>query len=252
MPGKDRPGAEWLKYHQATKYAVPPARLEREEWPPSWVRVDYKQYPKAAKEALPTPTLDAPASLLEVLAGRRTTRAFARQRVATQALSQLLHLACGLRVAGAPDIGNRTYPSAGARYPLEIYSAVRSVEGVERGLYHYLLLEHALEQLGRSRMDTLFNSLVDDWMRDASLLIIVTAIFERNFRKYGQRGYRDVLIEAGHVGQNLALVSTALGLGWCGVGAYLDDVVNEAIGIDGTNETVIAMHLIGLPAASSR
>lgn len=241
---------EWLAYHDATRYASLPERLPPDRWPTSWVEVDYKSHPGAPTTDLPEFQPPDSGSLWATLEARRTTRRFADRPIDLATLSALLRLGCGLRIRGAPDIGNRTYPSAGARYPLEIYPVLLRVDGAPPGVYHYLPAMHQLEVLPSDGLDQITSSLADDWMRGAAMVVAVTAVFERNFRKYGQRGYRDVLIEAGHLGQNLALVAVALGLGWCGAGAYVDDVVNPALGIDGIDEAVLALHLVGVPSAA--
>jgi SagB-type dehydrogenase family enzyme len=237
----------WLVYHDATRYGELPERIPREAWPAEWVHVDHKTYPGAPRVSLPHRTLP-PVELEAVLRQRQTTRSFADVPLPLDRLARVLEYAAGIRRPDGPDIGNRYYPSAGARYPLEVYVVARRIEGLKPGVYHYAIRHHVLEGLGTGNAKSLFGSLADDWMRDAAVLVIVTALFERNFRKYGQRGYRDVLIEAGHLGQNLALVSASVGLGWCGIGAYLDDFVNHALGVDGVEETVIAVHAVGVPA----
>ena len=234
-------------YHDATRYAELPDRVPREAWPDDWINVDHKSYPGAPRVELPHPALPL-VDLETVLRRRQTTRSFADVPMALDRLATVLKHAAGLRTPDGPDIGNRSYPSAGARYPLEVYVIARRVEGLEAGVYHYRLRDHVLEGLGTGHVETVVGSLADDWMRAAGVFVIVTALFERNFRKYGQRGYRDVLIEAGHLGQNLALVTASVGLGWCGIGAYLDDLLNNALSVDGVNETVIAVHALGEPA----
>jgi SagB-type dehydrogenase family enzyme len=237
----------WLVYHDATRYAELPHRTPRESWPDAWVHVDHKSYAGAPRVALPRPALPR-VDLEAVLRRRQTTRSFADVPMALDRFATVLGYAAGLRTPDGPEIGNRYYPSAGARYPLEVYIVARRVEGLEAGVYHYEIRDHALEGLGIGNVERVVGSLADDWMRDAAALVIVTALFERNFRKYGQRGYRDVLIEAGHLGQNLALVSASVGLGWCGIGAYLDNLLNHALGVDGVEETVIAVHALGDPS----
>jgi SagB-type dehydrogenase family enzyme len=240
----------WLAYHDATRYVRLPDRIPRQAWPAEWVRVDYKSYPAAGRVALPRPGLPH-VDLAAVLRGRQTTRSFADVPMRLDRLANVLLHAAGLRTANGPEIGNRSYPSAGARYPLEVYLVARRVEGLDAGVYHYEIRDHVMEELGSENVERIVASLADDWMRDAAVFVLVTALFERNFRKYGQRGYRDVLIEAGHLGQNVALVAAALGVGWCGIGAYLDDLLNDALGVDGVQETVIAVHALGEPASEA-
>jgi len=78
-----------------------------------------------------------------------------------------------------------------------------------------------------------------------------TAVFERCRWKYGERAYRYVYLDAGHIAQNLALAAVSLGLGSCQIAATFDDEVNELLGVDGEEESVLYMSVIGRPANSA-
>lgn len=82
----------------------------------------------------------------------------------------------------------------------------------------------------------------------AAVVFIWTAVFQRSKWKYGQRAYRYVYLDAGHVAENLALAATGLGLGSCPIAALYDDEVNGLIGADGVAESVIYMTAVGCPA----
>jgi SagB-type dehydrogenase family enzyme len=79
----------------------------------------------------------------------------------------------------------------------------------------------------------------------APVVLIWTAVFERSKWKYAQRAYRYVYLDAGHIAQNLALSATSIGLGSCQVGAFFDDEINQILGIDGTEESVIYLGVVG-------
>ena len=81
----------------------------------------------------------------------------------------------------------------------------------------------------------------------ANAAFIWTAVFERSKWKYGQRAYRYVYLDAGHIAANLALASTALGLGSCQIAALYDDEVNGLLEIDGDEESVLYMSVVGNP-----
>jgi len=76
-------------------------------------------------------------------------------------------------------------------------------------------------------------------------VFIWTAIFNRSKWKYGERAYRYIYLDAGHIAENLALASTNLSLGSCQIAALFDDEVNEIIDVDGENESVIYMSVVG-------
>ena len=80
---------------------------------------------------------------------------------------------------------------------------------------------------------------------EAPVVFVWTAIFQRMKWKYDQRAYRYIYLDAGHIAENLALSATSLGLGSCQIGALFDDEVNQIIDVDGTEESVIYMSVVG-------
>ena len=143
----------------------------------------------------------------------------------------------------------RTAPSAGGLYPVETYLSVRSVEGLESGMYHFRPLNADLEFLKRGDYArALANAALGQGMvADAQVTFIWSAVLERSKWKYRERAYRYIYIDAGHIGQNLYLAAEALGLGSCTIGAFFDEDVNSLIGVDGINETVIYLGCVGWP-----
>lgn len=77
------------------------------------------------------------------------------------------------------------------------------------------------------------------------MVIIITACFNRTLQKYGERGYRYVFLDAGHVGENIYLSSSYLNLGCVAIGGFDDDKLNDTLGIDGKNESSIYVLTIG-------
>ena len=143
----------------------------------------------------------------------------------------------------------RTVPSAGALYPIETYLSVNNVEGLEKGLYHYDIQAHALEELkvGSFSEKIAQAALGQKMLIDAPVVLIWTAIFERSKWKYAQRAYRYMYLDAGHIAQNLALSATSIGLGSCQIGAFFDDEINQIIGLDGVEESVLYLSVVGHP-----
>jgi SagB-type dehydrogenase family enzyme len=82
-------------------------------------------------------------------------------------------------------------------------------------------------------------------MASSSALFIITGLFQRTVFKYNARGYRFVLLEAGHVVQNLALTSTALELGLTPLGGFHDRDIDRLLQIDGVNHSSIYMAALG-------
>lgn len=180
-----------------------------------------------------------------VLTQRRSRRTYSQQFVLSlNLLSQLLYLAHGI-TWDQRDF--RTVPSSGALYPLEIYPIVHRVEGVEPGIYHHAIQGHQLEQLhlGDFRQQLIQAGLNQDFLGEANVCFVVTGMFQRTRWKYHERTYRYVLMEAGHLGQNLYLAATALGLGVCGVGAFLDIPLNQLLDLDGEHEAALYLVTVG-------
>ncbi|MFQ5957286.1 MAG: SagB/ThcOx family dehydrogenase [Candidatus Brocadiales bacterium] len=141
----------------------------------------------------------------------------------------------------------RAAPSAGALYPLELYVVVNNVRGLERGLYHYNILEHSLEllKIGDFRRKIINCALHQEMTGKANVTFVLTGIFDRITWKYDERGYRYAYIEAGHISQNIYLQSISLGLGSVAVGAFYDESLNNFLGVDGKAEAAIYMHAVG-------
>ena len=143
----------------------------------------------------------------------------------------------------------RTVPSAGALFPIETYLVVNNVKNLEKALYHYDIQAHALEELkvGCFSERLARAALGQEMCVDASVVLIWTGVFARSKWKYGQRAYRYVYLDAGHIAQNLALSAVSIGLGSCQIGAFFDDEINQVIGLDGVEESVLYLSVVGHP-----
>jgi len=184
-------------------------------------------------------------SLFDALQQRVSFRNYSEKTLPLKSLSTLLYFSAGLKLHLPKSFFHRFYPSAGARYPLELYLVPLKVKNLPSGLYHYYPKNHSLEELLRFNRFN-FNKYFDqDWIKKCGTLIIITGIFKRTTLKYGERGYRYVLFEAGHLMQNIYLIATSLNVGCCSVGGFLDDQIDNLIDIDGINETVLCILAIG-------
>ena len=199
---------------------------------------------------LPPPLETCQAPLLDTIRRRVSARAMTRTEIALDALATLLYAGYGVTRDNAGTAWPRpfrTVPSGGALYPLEIYLHAASVGGLTAGLYHYDPGKHLLhELLDRDQTDKLAGMLVQPELAwSASVLFCLTAIPERSCFKYSDRGYRFLLLEAGHVAQNINLVATALGLGVLNVGGYLDHEIDSWLGIDGVTQSAVYLVAVG-------
>lgn len=178
---------------------------------------------------LPKPRLDSDVSVEKALNQRRSTREFSDRPLEISHVAQLLWAAQGVT---SPEL-QRTAPSAGALYGLELYTIAVSVIGIAPGCYRYEPLRHHLEctlegalqhQLSRTALD-------QSAIAQAAAIFVLSGVYERVKRKYGQRGVRYTHLEAGHAAQNLLLQAAALDLGAVAIGAFDDMDVKHLLGL---------------------
>jgi len=175
---------------------------------------------------------------------RRSIRNFSGRPLTLNEISNILFFSYGIT-----DRINefRAAPSAGALYPIEIYPIVFNVRGIKKGVYHYNVKEHSLEFLrdGDFRDYIYLCTHYQDMIKTTGLVLLMDAVFERTKIKYGERGYRFVLLDAGHIAENAYLIATQMKLGCVTIGGFLDDEINKLINADGVNESVIYIVALG-------
>jgi SagB-type dehydrogenase family enzyme len=194
------------------------------------------------EQPLPPPERESGMPLAAALSRRRSVRAFAGRALSPMELGQLLWAAQG--ESDARD-GLRTSPSAGALYPLLVYAATAD------GLFRYVTKRHALEHVASRdvRADLAAAALGQLELAQAPCVLVLTAVFARTTRKYGERGVRYAHIEAGHAAQNVLLTATALGLAAYPVGAFDDAQVGGLLQL-GHGEA--PLYLVPVGAATVR
>jgi len=191
---------------------------------------------------LPQPKTEGTVSVERAIKQRRTIRAYDPQVLHLDQLSQLLWSAQG--ITGRNGF-KRAAPSAGALYPMDVYAVVGqdSVEQIEAGVYHYQSKGHMLSQVTKQDLRNRFAraALLQMWMVKAPVNLVITAEYSRVTGKYGKRGVRYALIEAGHIGQNLFLQAEALGLKAGIVGAFHDKELVEIMKLPRSHEPLLIM-----------
>lgn len=206
-----------------------------------------KWYPGSEVVALPSVAGAPSTAFWEAALTRRTPRSLGSGSVPISSLGRILAMSVG--VTGSPDEMHevRAYPSAGALYPLEIYILARAVSGLSPGTYHYSPSRHSLELVADRPSDDQIDEAVflGGSGSRAALLVLISAVFFRNLSKYGDRGYRMILLEAGHVGQGVCLASTVEGLGSIPCGGFMDAELNQWIQVDGLEESVMYPIAVG-------
>jgi SagB-type dehydrogenase family enzyme len=195
-------------------------------------------------ETLTTPLLD----LRVAIERRRSISNYAHEPLSADELSFLLWCTQGVQQTAGTYWTMRTVPSAGARHAFETYLLVNNVEGLEPGLYRYLALTHRLQQvdLDATVSHRITSACFDQqFILRSGVVFIWTAIPYRMTWRYGERGYRDLHLDAGHVCQNLYLAAEITGCGVCAVAAFEDDMINDILGINGSDQFVIYLATVG-------
>jgi SagB-type dehydrogenase family enzyme len=188
------------------------------------------------------PKTDGQVSLEKAISTRRTIRSFTADPLSPEAFSQLLWAAHGITQKGG---FKRAAPSAGALYPMDLYAVLghEGVGGFKAGVYHYGPEDHSVSLVaeGDLRNDLARASLHQTWIARPPLSLVITAEYSRITLKYGERGIRYAMMEAGHMAQNIFLQAEALGLGAGIVGAYDDREVIQVLKVPKSHEPLLIM-----------
>jgi SagB-type dehydrogenase family enzyme len=232
-------------FQQMTKYSrdqMPKGTLDWDARPEK-----HKSYENPIRWIdLPEPKHSGGKGLWDILEHRRTKRTYKQDPLTLELLGQTLWAANG-KTREMREAILRTAPSAGALYPIEIYIMANRVEGLQRGMYHYDISKHKLAFIkeGDFSDDAALGSLGQAMLAKSGAVIFLSAVIQRCRWKYGQRAYRYIYLDAGHVAQNVCLAGDALSLGVCPIGAFYDDELNDILDLDGKEETVLYALTVG-------
>lgn len=201
--------------------------------------------------ALPAvdPAILAERDILTCLKRRRSRRNWVEGALTIEQLSFLLWATQGVQRVFAGNYSTfRPVPSGGARHPFETYLAVSRVQGLAPGLYRYLPLTHALCLL-REAPDLAIAikevALGQDFVRGAPVVFVWSCIPYRGEWRYTVAAHKIMLLDAGHLCQNLYLACEAIGCGTCAVAAYDQHLADALIGVDGEEEFTVYMAPVG-------
>ncbi|MBA4251795.1 MAG: nitroreductase [Chlorobiaceae bacterium] len=186
-----------------------------------------KNLPSSEKVKLPEPNLKSNISIEETLLNRRSVRGFSDFPMTLKQVSQLLWAGQGI----TNPRGFRTAPSAGATFPLELYVVINNVDGVGKGVYKYNPKENEIIKVrdGDMLAELTESALQQTWVKEAAIIIVIAADYERTTGRYGERGIRYVHMEVGHVAQNISLQGVALNLSMTVIGAFRDAEIKKIL-----------------------
>ena len=198
---------------------------------------------------LPAPNkIDVPSwDLRKAIEDRVSVRKYSAEALTLNELAWLLWATQGVKVI-SEVYTKRTVPSAGARHAFETYLLINNVEGLKPGIYRYLALEHKLvevdlaEDIGDRVIEGAYGQKM---VKAGAVTFIWVAIPYRIAWRYGQRSYRYLHLDIGHVAQNLYLAVENINSSCCAIAAFYDEQMNEILGIDGEEQFVIYMASMG-------
>jgi SagB-type dehydrogenase family enzyme len=221
---------------QQRRVAQPPLEGERDDAGP-------------ITELPPSSSMDPnPVSFLRLVEERRSVRSYGERPLELRELAYLLWCTQGVKDVVADAATFRTVPSAGARHALDTYVVVRNVADLEPGLYWYRALRHQLAMV-RGPVDPVAAAteacLGQSIVAACSVTFFWVAVPYRMTWRYGQRGYRYLHLDAGHVCQNLYLAAESIGCGCCGIAAFDDEKAAALLGVDEESEFVIYAATVG-------
>ena len=239
----------WKDYFEASKYQNMAEVPQKAGVPQPLLEMTYD--PKAPLFSLPDPRdCELIASdFRTIVESRESRRQYTNEAVSLAELSYLLWITQGVKsVNETRTFTKRLVPSAGARHPFETYLLVNRVKDIDAGLYRYLALEHKLLIVDKA-VD--INQKITDaclkqkHVQTSSVTFCWVADIARTYWRYGERSFRYVLLDAGHVCQNLYLAAETIHCGVCAIDAFDDDLMNKALHVDGVQQFAVYLASLG-------
>ncbi len=218
--------------------------IDIESLPPppiTHVHVFHKEYPRLPSIQLTGDGINTSDELDFLLRNRYSERNFSDEPLSLNDLSKILYSVRVVDKKRKPE--RRTYPSGGARFPVEIYVVSFNVDGVEPGAYHYNILDYSLETLLKKDLRYKEAEIISPFLENTSAAIIMTSVLPRSEVKYGAKAYPFSLIEAGHIGQNIQLTCTKYKIACCSICGFVDDEISKILDL---TEDEIPIYVIGL------
>lgn len=187
--------------------------------------------------------------IMMCIQGRKSHRKYIKEELSMAELSYLLHSTQGVRHILKNGVAAfRTVPSGGARHPFETYLYIHRVESLEPGFYRFLAFENALIKLSESNIAS--EKVIDACMGqgfagEAAVTFFWSCIPYRAEWRYDIAAHKAILLDAGHICQNLYLACESIGCGTCAIAAYDQEKVDALFNLDGQDEFVVYISPVG-------
>jgi SagB-type dehydrogenase family enzyme len=184
--------------------------------------------------------------LEDAILQRRSTRSYTGGNISFDRLQAILDFT--YQPQNYVDCGLDEKPDYFDLGLIQTFIAVSGIDGLEEGCYHYAAASQELRQIRfkNFRQELHYLCLGQDLGRDAAAVIFHTADLQEAIERYGDRAYRYLHLDAGHLGQRINLGATRLGVGVSGIAGFFDDQVNEVLGIP-SDEAVLYITTLGQP-----
>jgi SagB-type dehydrogenase family enzyme len=238
-------GMEFLK---KTQYIHMDPSDQSKGLPAPPIELDYDK----SKTLIPLPKPNdlkiSEVSLRKCIENRQSVRKYSMESLTLEELSWLLWSTQGLKPTNRKDVTIRTVPSAGARHAFETYLLVNRVVGLQSGIYRYIASQHSLleeniyENIDSKVKEAAYNQSI---VTNSAVTFIWTVITYRMTYRYGERGFRYLHLDCGHVCQNLYLAAECIDSGVCAIAAFHDNDFNELLGFNGQDQWIIYLATVG-------
>ena len=241
----DSIGQQFIK---RTKYSNlgPSDQSSGKPQPP--IQLEYDKTQAVAKLPKPSEIITEFVDVRKIIEQRKSIRLYSNNPLTRDQLSYLLWCTQGVKEIFHGAATLRNVPSAGARHAFETYLLINNVDGITPGLYRFLALEHSLisVSLDKDIADKITLACLNQTIiKSSAVTFLWIAVPDRMNWRYGERGYRYLYLDAGHVCQNLYISAESIHCGTCAIAAYSDDELNQILGLDGKEQFVIYLATVG-------
>jgi SagB-type dehydrogenase family enzyme len=211
---------ETKEFYKKLKLKCAEWNIDDSEMPITFTYIFKKSYPRLPQIHLPK-VRDG--NLEKILDLRESTREFSKHPMNLKDVSKILNSCKILDVERDPE--RRTYPSGGARFPIEIYLIGYNVSGLNKGAYHFNIDNHSLETLWEKNLDGKQKEIMGTNIVNPAATLVLTSVLSRSEIKYWHKALPFSYLEAGHIGQNIILSAAENDIGACPVSGFVDDTL---------------------------